>query len=99
MVDSSVFPAMLFLGGMMFSMILYLGERLEWYLAVVGGILSSLFLFGLGLYWIGANPYPEMGWLFTIWGFINLHISIIVMFTGFTTRNQGRFDGKTRFDT
>jgi hypothetical protein len=99
MVDSSVFPAMLFLGGMMFSMVLYLGERLEWYLAVIGGILSSLFLFGLGLYWIGSNPYPEMGWLFTIWGAINLIISLAVMFFGFTKRERGRFEEKTKFDT
>jgi Kef-type K+ transport system membrane component KefB len=99
MVDSSVYPAMLFLGGMMFSMVLYLGEKLEWYLTVIGGMLSSLFLFSLGFYWIGANPLPEMGWLFTIWGTMNLLISIVVMFTGFTTRNQGRFEGRGRFDT
>jgi hypothetical protein len=79
---------MLFLGGMMFSLVLYLGSQIPWFLSAIGGVFSSLFLFSLGIYWIGANPYPEMGWLFILWGTANIIISFVVVIGAFQAPSE-----------
>jgi hypothetical protein len=82
---------MLFIAGIVFSLMLYLGDRLPWFLSAVGGVFSSLFLFSSGLYWMGNSTLPEMGWLFMLWGVSNLLLSVVVVIGAFK-EPEGPFD-------
>ena len=85
------FLPILFTGSLVFSLFLYLGDRVPWFLGVVCGAMSSLFLFSAGFYWIGTSVYPEMGWLFILWGVVNLVLSLGITLSAFR-------GPKTRFD-
>ena len=87
------YPALLFMGGLVFSVILYAGGDIPWFLSVFGGMISSLFLTSLGFYWIGQNIYPEMGWIFLLWGIANLILSIVIIFGAFgVVQRVDRYD-------
>jgi len=74
-----------------FSLILYLGGIIPWWLSVIGGFFSFTFLIVLGLDWIGNSFIPEAGWGFILWGVFNLILSIILFFMGLRPQ-KGRFD-------
>lgn len=82
---------MLFIASIVFSLMLYLGDRLPWFLSAVGGVFSSLFLFSMGFYWMGYSVLPEMGWLFILWAVANVILSIVVFIGGFR-EPEGPFD-------
>jgi len=74
---------MLFAGALVFSILLYLGDEVPWFISVLGGAMSSLCLVALGFYWIGTSTYPEMGWVFLLWGAVNLILMLVVIFGAF----------------
>lgn len=81
----------LFTGGAVFSLVLYLAEYFPWFIAAGSGVFSTLFLFSLGLYWIGVSSLPSMGYIFVLWAFVNMIISVILIFSSLR-------EGRTRFD-
>lgn len=89
----SVEMTIIFVGGLIFSIMLYAGEVLPWFIAAISGAMSSLFLFSAGFYWIGTSDFPEMGWLFIIWAVFNLVLVAVLVF-GSITGVKGRFDVK-----
>jgi apolipoprotein N-acyltransferase len=56
------------------------------------GVFSSLFLFSLGLYWISVSTIPDMGYLFILWGVVNLLFSVILMMESIRGGQRTRFD-------
>jgi hypothetical protein len=84
---------MLFAGALVFSVLLYFGEEVPWFISVLGGAMSSLCLVSLGFYWIGTGTYPEMGWIFLLWSAVNLILSFVVIFGAFGVAPQrGRYE-------
>ena len=76
-----------------FSLLLYMGTYVPWWLSVISGFMSFIFLVVLGLNWIGASFIPEAGWGFIIWGVINFFLSLALLFLGVVPGKE-----KTRFD-
>jgi hypothetical protein len=75
--------AILFISGLVFSLLLYLGDKIPWVLSVISGVFSSLFWWALDLYWVATCPYPELGYLFFLWAVMNLIIMTVVIFGAF----------------
>ena len=86
--------AVLFGSGILFSMMLYFGEQIPWFLSAIAGAFSSLFFFNTGLYWIGNAELAEMGWLFILWAVVNLIITFVVVLSALRAPPEP----KTRFD-
>lgn len=89
----------LFFAGFGFSLLLYGGDYVPWWLSTLAGFLSFLFLTVLGLNWINGSNIPEAGWLFILWGVVNLLLSIVIMIMSIRSGNKGRFEERGRFDT
>jgi hypothetical protein len=49
----------------------------------LAGFMSFLFLVVLGLDWLGLSFIPEAGWLFILWGTVNLGLSALIIIGGF----------------
>lgn len=70
---------LLLVTGLVFSLLLYGGEFIPWWLSVMAGFLSFLFLTVLGLDWLGRSEMPEAGILYILWGVVNLMLSVVIV--------------------
>jgi hypothetical protein len=70
---------LLLVTGMAFSLLLYGGEFIPWWLSVLAGFLSFLFLTVLGLNWLGKSDMPEAGILYILWGVVNLMLGVVIV--------------------
>ena len=60
--------------GVLLSVWFYIGERImPWFIALIMGALSGILFLAAGFYWtVSDATIPVYGWLFTLWGIVNL---------------------------
>ena len=75
--------------GVLLSVWFYLGERImPWFIALIMGALGGILFLAAGFYWtVSDATIPVYGWLFTLWGVINL-ILVAYFSVGMMRSNQ-----------
>jgi hypothetical protein len=81
---------LLLVTGLVFSLLLYVGEFVPWGLSVMAGFLSFLFLTVLGLNWLWRSEMPEAGMLYILWGVVNLMLSVVIVVGALRTPKKTR---------